>query len=362
MKEKKVYLEWMRILAIVLVLINHLPAYSLFMETQREAERGVAMFLSMGVRINVPLFFMISGSVLLGREESVLTVLKKRVGRTVAVIALFSLALYLYLGVYYNYYKGWAFEFTPQRFLRGLLAMDLESLETYWFMYAYLGYLLLLPFLRRIARGLDRAAFYLLLGLHALVCSALPLANLLLNSLGLPGLSVSSELQLPLAASKALFYPLIGYYLDTAVDIRRVKRRTLVWLSLAGAAGLLAACLCTYAEAARTGVFDQNFVTLFDYPAAIAAFLLIKRLVLVTFPALGQGKVARRVCFLGSLSFGVYLLEPYFKVLFISPYLRLMSPLLHAYPLTLLWLAVVLPISACITWLLKKLPLLRRLL
>ena len=112
----------------------------------------------------------------------------------------------------------------------------------------------------------------------------------------------------------------------------------------------------------RTGEYAQSFVTLFDYAAAIAVFLLVKRLVLVTRPALGEGKTARRVCLLGSLAFGVYLLEPYFKVVLWSPYLRLMSPYLHAYPLSLLWIAAIFPLGALITWGLKKLPVLKKLL
>ena len=362
MTEKKVWLEWTRVIAVVLVLFNHLPGFSLFMDTNREPERAIAMLRAMFVRVNVPLFFMVSGAVLLGKKESCRATLIKRSARIAAVIALFSLGLYLYLGVYYTLYKGVAFEFTPRRFLRGLLAMNLESTETYWFLYAYLSYTLLLPFLRRVAAGMDRPEFCLLLGLHALVCSLLPICNLLLASAGRPALFVTENLTVPLAAEKAFFYPLLGYYLDTAVDIRRIRRSALAGIALAGAAGLAAACLCTYREAAYTGVFGQSFVTLFDYIAAIAAFLLIKRLVLVTFPALGQGKIARRVCLLGSLTFGVYLLEPYFKVVAWAPYLRALSPVLHAYPLSLLWLLAVLPLSAGIVWLLKKLPVLRRLL
>ena len=362
MKQKKVYLEWMRVLAIFLVIFNHLPAFSLFMDTQREAERGISMLVAMFVRVNVPLFFMVSGAVLLGRQESCRVVLCKRALRIAAVIFLFSLAIYLYLGLYYRVYKGWEFDFSVRRFVRGLLAMDLESTETYWFLYAYLGYLLMLPFLRRVAIGMTRQEFHLLLGLHAVFSSLLPLIDLLLASLGRPALRVTSLLPVPLAVEKALFYPLIGYYLDTAVDIRAMRRRDLTRLALAGLLGLVIACLCTYAEAARTGVYAQSFVTLFDYIAAIAVFLGIKRLVLVSRPGLGQGRPARIICLIGSLAFGMYLLEPCFKVVFWAPYLHWLSPVLHAYPLTLLWMLVILPMSGTIVWLLKKLPVFRKLL
>ena len=362
MTQKKVYLEWLRVIAIFLVIFNHLPAFSLFMETDREAERAISMLVSMFVRVNVPLFFMVSGAVLLGREESCGTVLRKRALRIAAVIVLFSLGLYVYLGFYYNAYKGLAYDFSAGRFLRGLLAMNLESTETYWFLYAYLGYMLLLPFLRRAAKGMTRQEFILLTALHAVVCSLLPLANLLLAALGQPALSITENFSLPLAAEKALFYPLAGFYLDAAVDIRRVSRRQLTLITLAGLAGLIAACLCTYAEAARTGVYGQSFVTLFDYLAAFAVFLLVKRLVLVTCPRLGQGRTARFICLAGSLAFGVYLLEPYFKAFLWAPYLAWLSPVLHAYPLSLLWMLFFLPASGAITWGLKKLPVFRKLL
>ena len=120
MTKKKVYLEWLRVLAILLVLFNHLPGFSLFMTTDREPERALSMFIAMFTRINVPLFFMVSGAVLLGREEDCRAVLGRRALRIAAVTVLYSAALYCYLGVYYTLYKGVAFEF-PSKTVRWVM-------------------------------------------------------------------------------------------------------------------------------------------------------------------------------------------------------------------------------------------------
>ena len=57
---KKVYIELIRVLAFVLVMYNHLPGYTMYMYT-KGVKQFVYMYISMITRINVPLFFMISG-------------------------------------------------------------------------------------------------------------------------------------------------------------------------------------------------------------------------------------------------------------------------------------------------------------
>ena len=361
MAARKVHLEWMRIIAIVLVIFNHLPGYQLFLSAQG-AEQRVCMFISMLTRINVPLFLMISGAVLLGRSEDFATVFKKRVLRMALVLALFILGLYALHAAYYILYKGEAYDFSLKKYIYEGFLLHLDGTISYWFLIAYISYLCMLPFLQRIAHGMGRQDFIVLTALRALICTLVPMLNLLLPALGQPKLYLSEHLTFPLAVLDAFYYPLVGYWLENAVDVRRLRRPQVLGIGAAGAAGLIAACLCTAWQGASKSAYTQDFVKLFDYAAALAAFILIKRLVLVTLPALGRGKAARFACFLGPLTFGIYLLDPYWKVLLWGPYSRLVSAPLGVMGSSLLWCLISILLGGCAAWALRKVPGIRRLL
>ena len=73
---KKVYFELIRIIAIGLVLFNHLSGYTLY-QISSGPKQWVYMFFTMVTRINVPLFLMISGALLLRKDEEYPIVIKK---------------------------------------------------------------------------------------------------------------------------------------------------------------------------------------------------------------------------------------------------------------------------------------------
>lgn len=58
------------------------------------------MSLSVITKINVPLLFMVSGALLLEKQEDILTVLRKRISRIGMVILLFSFGIYAECRVY----------------------------------------------------------------------------------------------------------------------------------------------------------------------------------------------------------------------------------------------------------------------
>ena len=97
-KKKTVYLELIRILAIFLVIFNHTGTngFFLFSVRQGSALYPLYMFLSIACRTAVPLFWMVSGSLLLPKEESIRYVYRHRVLRMLLVLALFSLFQYIF--------------------------------------------------------------------------------------------------------------------------------------------------------------------------------------------------------------------------------------------------------------------------
>lgn len=312
---KRVYLELLRILCAGLVIFNHIPGYTLY-QTISGPKRIPCLFLTMLTRINVPVFFMITGALLLDRQEDYRTVFRKRVVRILLLIVIAQSAYYCCAWFSNNILQHKETAFSFGALLRGILSGN-KGAEAYWFLYAYLGLMLLLPMFQRIARGMNKQDVVVLLGLHFLFSSFIPLTNLILSLFSIQGIGLHSKFLVSIATKGVFFYPLIGYYLDHRVDIRALSSKALGLISLLAVAGIAVSSACTCYQGFTQGSFTQDYVMLFDYVTAIAVFLLVKRLMVVKAPRLSEGKIGLAICLVGSLTLGIYVFDPMLRKLFL---------------------------------------------
>ena len=164
---RKTYFDIMRIIACALVIFNHSDAYY-FYQTSSGLKQFIYMCITMITRINVPLFFMISGALLLGRNESIQFVIKKRVSRIVCAILIFDIGNFLIRKIA-AIYRGREYTYTLFGFFRNALSNDLDGTGAYWFLFAYLGFLFMLPFLQRAAKEMTKEDFIVLIVIHSIV-------------------------------------------------------------------------------------------------------------------------------------------------------------------------------------------------
>lgn len=161
---------------------------------------------------------------------------------------------------------------------------------------------------------------------------------------------------------KAFFYPLLGYYLEHYIDIRSLSKNKIGKLIAAAGIGILLSCLCTLYEAKTTGIYTENYVELFDYVTAIAMFILTKYFVVAAVPKLSEGMCAKIICLIGSLTFGIYLLDPYLKVAFYNKYELFTESHLPAILVSIGWCAISMILGGMLTFFLKRLPLFNKIL
>ena len=161
--KKKYYLEVIRILAILMVMYNHSAAFMSF-SNQSGVEYAISFLFSMVCKGAVPLFFMVSGALLLGKNESGKDLFQKRILRMILVIVIFSFLYYMKLVL-----KGER-PFAPFSFLLSL-PTDLVYLP-YWFLYSYLGVLTILP--NPAPTGTEYVKKYLLVSDHFTDIAGLP--------------------------------------------------------------------------------------------------------------------------------------------------------------------------------------------
>lgn len=350
----------MRVLACGLVIYNHLPGYTLYMDSEGWTQ-GIYMFLSMITRINVPLFFMISGALLLSKSEDFITVIKKRVIRFCLIIAVFQFAVCV--DDYINALRwGNPYFLSVKQFIYDLLTNGNNATGAYWYLYAYLGFLFMLPFMQRVVRGMQKQDFYVLLLLHFLISSLIPMVNILFMMTGNSVIKITGYFSVPFAMTKVFFYSLIGFYLEYHVNIREISRKKMTGLCLGAVIGILLSCLCTLYEGKTTGIYTQNYVELFDYVSAMAAFIVIKYIVIVAVPQLSEGKLSKVVCRMGSCTLGIYLLDPHLRYLFWMQYNAKMSLHFPAFWISVGWCVISMALCGIVTLILKRMPVFRKLL
>lgn len=340
--ERKSYLDILRILACFLVIFNHLPGDELYKNADGLL-RWIYLFITAFTRINVPIFFMISGALLLPREESLSKVLKQRAARTAVVLVVFSAIMYVA-------YDPWGA--TLKGCVKGILTGNIVF--AYWYLYAYLGFLLMLPFLRMVAKGLESKEFKYLLVLYVCFVTLWRLICAVLSWRYGEQIFLSVDFSIPLVQTKAFFYPLVGYYLDRVVQVQTLERKKVVRLAAAAVLGILAASFATYVDGLVTGQMSETYTDLFAWLTAAAVFVSVKFLVVTAKKQIGcsAGKI---LAFVSSLTFGIYLLDPLLQHLIFWPFIQSASaPALPVLMTSVVWCIFSMTLGGDITYLLKK--------
>lgn len=322
-------------------------------------KQWIYMIITMITRVNVPLFFMISGALLLDKQENFGTVITKRISRIFFVIAIFSAALFI-LYKFINQLNGTPYDASIQRYIYGILAKNLYGTGSYWYLYSYLGFLFMLPFMQVIAKSINFHGVLYLVGIHFVFSTLIPILNMILVSKGMGTLSVSGYFSVPLAETKAFFYTLIGYYLDKCIDIFKIRTKHIFIIASIAILGIILSCSCTYYEGITSGIFTQNYVQLTDYVSTIVAFIIIKWAVLkrIMFTTNISEQI---IFFIGSLTFGIYLLDPFLKAVLYSTYESFVKTYLPTIVVSFGWVIMSMVIGGFLTFLLKKVPVIRRL-
>lgn len=348
------YYDVLRVVAIWLVLYCHLPCYHLF-HTAHGAWLFLALPRAVVTRIGVLLFSMVSGTLLLGRNEDYGTLWNKRIKRMLLVILIFESCLYVEDCLVFG------FPVSFREFVYMMLGGTLRHFSHFWFLYAYTGFLFMLPFLRRVAQAMTKADFIWLFCINLAMTTGMTLVNYTLKLCDMPRLELSASFSVALATVSLFFYPLIGYWIDRNVDVRAMTRRQ--WTLLLGvtALGIALGSLMTWNYQRVFGEFSQNYLSVTVVLTTVSVFLIIKRLFGPEFTA-AHPRLCRVFTFVASLVFGVYLLDQGLKLVLYEPIKAALVPTVGVYFFGIAWCALSVVLGGALTWLLKRLPVFRNIL
>lgn len=341
---RKTYLDVLRILASFLVCYNHAHGFSLFLYQEADGSllSWVNVFLSVITTNNIPLFFMVSGALLLGKQESYQALWKKRILRILVVLFAAS-------GVTYLINSPRPLSVTD--FCRRLLSGEITI--SYWYLYAYLGYLLFLPFLRKIAVRMTHQDLLALTVLRTLFVPGLMIVNFCLGCLGIEKLVLSGQLHIPLIGYDSFFCPLAGYFLCHRMDFQSRKKEKLLWCTAAFFGASLLSSVMTYAEGA-TAAFSETYIGMFRYFSAMALFALVKY---ACETIRISPKLEALIRHISSVTFGIYLLEPIVTRFLFTPFFSRIpwTPVIITVS-SAVWCVVCMAAGGSLVFLLRKIP------
>lgn len=352
MKQKKIYLEAIRIFAIFFVVYVHtgIEAAEHYTIAGSTFSYILSLVLYAIAQISVPLFFMVTGAVLLHKEESLRHVLLYRALRILLIILIFGFVEY----AYFNYLNpGVAFSIPIYLWT----VYSTTVITQYWYIYAYFALMLILPFIRMMARSMKNSHFWYLFTLFFVLDGILPIVEYLWGN---NRIAVS----IPLLAD-SVFYLLMGYYIVHRSEEFFYRKRTLLVTNIMGIMALLTNTVVALMAHRQRGAGE----TLGGMTAMLAVVTFIN--FRAVFNAMSKssagifhGRFAKLVCtlilFMGSGSFGVYLLEPPLRDTFKPVYIAL-EPYISWFPAAIVWILVAMVCGSVVFFILRKIPLLKKL-
>lgn len=225
----------------------------------------------------------------------------------------------------------------------------------YWYLYAYLGFLLLLPILRPLAQNLEKSTFYYFTVLGILFRCILPIVQ------DITGYSISGYLGISSILGNVFFFPIIGYGIDRYASEKQFRYWKGIILNFSMVPVILINRILAANQYSNMGYHTEAPFGLLVTIPTLLLFLDIK--MLIRNEKLSE-KMQKTISFIGDKAFGIYLLDGFIRTFNgrMDVICRTISPfcgLIFAYIIEILCIFMMRLILVTI---MKKLPILRSIL
>lgn len=261
MKNKRISLEILRIIAICMVIFNHTGenGFEMFRTAYGTPFWYFIILLDVVSKAGVPLFFMISGVLLLGKEETLKELFLKRIMRYVVIIVLFSFIYYIRL-----YIKHPEYGFSIKYFITYIYSTPF--ITPYWFLYSYLSFLVLLPVLRAIAKNFRENEYLWILGFSVLLWMS-PVWEKVLS---LEPININNGLN-----ATFVIFPVLGYGISNVISEKYFDFKSRVTFIVTLILGWLCSIYMNIIEFKESGELSGTNIDRFAWLPAIGVFYFI---------------------------------------------------------------------------------------
>lgn len=326
---KKIHLEIVRIIALICIVYNHTGerGNNVYLFTDGNITFVFSLVADILCKIGVPLFVMVSGSLLLQKEESLQEIYRKRIFRIVKVIVLFTALRY-----FYECFLVKKYIFSLSELIRIILSG--KVFLPYWFLYSYLSLLFVLPFMKKMIKNMDKKEIHVLALLISIFYVVLPIISAL----------IKLEFQISFAFEGFCCYCILGYYLEYVIDEKAYTRKNTVLAVLGIVISVAFSYWMVTRNKATSGVIAGEYCGFLSILIAFLVFFIVKAI---------WGKNTKKktsmfwnkiITVIGSCSFGIYLIEDYLRngLSFICDNL---APYVTTLPACAIWLIAVMVVG-----------------
>lgn len=343
MKGYKIHIDFLRIAACFLVIVNHTNS-RLFIGNAPSPIWFISVTLFFISKAAVPLFIMISGSLLLGRDESYKETFR-RVIRIVITLFLFSAFYYLISIKDFTAVTGTDIK----NFFLTLYSGAVTN--AFWYLYLYIGLLFMLPLLQKMIQSFKNKDFIYFIFGTSVITFTLPIVTDLLK---LP--NYNSTVVTPLF-NGYLAYFIIGYYIENIYE--RKSKSLFLTASVLFSAAIAFSVTMTYFEFKKNIAaypYWDNRLSFNIMIPGICLFYMAKYLTGINFKI----KTISAVKIVGSCTFGIYLLSDMLILVFEPMYVAI-YPHIRRMPAVIILMLVVSFAGFVMIYYLKKLPYIKNL-
>lgn len=336
-KTRKPYFDLMRIVAIFFVIWNHTGkmGFGLFsQQTPGSGKYWIYLLPSIFCTFAVPLFFMISGALVLPKATA-RDVWTKRIPKMTLILVGFSLIYHVLAAMQGDITKYATLNNGLQAAMDGLpggsTISDAETLLnlpsaglfitvlysgtwnfSFWFLYAYIAFLISAPLLRTLAEHLSNRQYLYLFGVYLVFKAGVPILNWTVFQ---GAYTLNNSASLTWLTADIVIYPLAGYFLEHRFPVRTLKGNRWFLPALWGTVLLctVLAGAMTWRKSLLTGQYNegacQTFHRIFNLLTASAMYLSIKTCFFDREGFLKEGKTWSRALLksAGTCTFGIYL-------------------------------------------------------
>lgn len=152
MTEKKIYISYLRVIATVFVILIHASTGFLYDFNDFSFDWQYANWINSATRCAVPLFVVISGALLLPRQENILDSYKKRIPRLLYPFIFWTIVYIIYILTRSGLWSIWPqhqiLDFAKNKLIHGANAH-------LWYLYMIIGLSFAVPFLSRLVSQLS---------------------------------------------------------------------------------------------------------------------------------------------------------------------------------------------------------------
>ncbi len=336
-------------------MFNHTgkAGFRLFSVEPQSPFLNLYLFISIADKFAVPVFFMISGALLLRKVESFSTVYKRRFLKMLAILFLTSVVYQIYYCTRDNQV------FQMAAFFRRFYSKNFSV--ALWYLYAYLGILTVLPFFQKLAHQMTVQDFLYMAGLFILLTGIRPIVEyrlwhgeLAMNSIFQRWTTFISDT----TGGRSVVFLFLGYFLEHVLPERHYTVKNALVGVLLSVLAIGVCCYITVYKAKFTGIqksvemFHMNLTVIPACTIYFCAKLFFKRIHV-------SPRTENIIYYLGGTVFGIFLLEGILRreTQFVF---KALEPSLGTMSATFVWIFCALVLGIVVTSLLKKIPLIKR--